>query len=466
MKKILSLFVLALFLVSLVPIAIADENEDSSGTNMEVREETKIDDDKTETRTEIIAANGEKIRLRTEVEDKDGVTKAEVRSRLEARNATSITKEEIRARFEDRREELKEKLRIMDPEKLRRLEALDNVAIDKIAGLSKDEVEKLAALSRAKQAELAGLDKVRIEERLREIRIKTIRTADDLKERVLTRQKIELSREKFENARERYEEAKEKYQDARERYLAAKDSGDEEAALGHAKEVLLKSADSIIGHLEKIKAKIDENEQISDENAANLIARIDSQISEINTIKEKIAAAETKDQIKEAAKELRNKWKDTEQKARAFAERVVTARVEGVVNQAEVLEKKLDAALAKMEERGIEVDVDAEVAAFSALVQSAKDSFNQAQEKLKQAIDATDRETQKDLVADAKSMLEDSRELLKDAHDKLKDIVEKLREAGQELEIDDDDTVEVEEDEDESEDEEETKDDEELEDEE
>ena len=103
MKKILSLFVLALLLISLVPIAVADEERNNSGTNVELKEETKIDDDKTETRTEMITADGEKIRLRTEVEDKDGVTKAEIRSRLQARNATSITKEEIRARFEDRR---------------------------------------------------------------------------------------------------------------------------------------------------------------------------------------------------------------------------------------------------------------------------------------------------------------------------------------------------------------------------
>ena len=343
---------------------------------------------------------------------------------------------------------------------MRRLEALDNVAIDKIAGLNKIQIEKIAALSRAKQAELAGLDKSKLEERLKEIKIRQVKTAADLKERVVTRQKIEIAREKFDNARARYEEAKEKYQDAREKYLAAKESGDEEAALEHAKEILLKSADSIIAHLEKIKAKIEENEQISEEMVAELTARIDNQITEIAAIKEKIQSAETKEEIKESAKELRSAWKETEHKARAFAERVVTARVQGVVNQAEVLEKKIDAALARMEEQGIEVDVDVEVAAFSALVQKSRDSFSQAQEKLNQAINATDGETQKDLVDEAKDLIEVSRESLKQAHETLKDIVEKIRESGKELEIDDDEAVEVE---DESEDEEETEDDEELE---
>ena len=451
MKKILSLFVLALFLISLVPIAVADEGDENSEDRMEVN--TAAGDNA-----------GNNIKLKTEVKDDEDGNEVEIRSRLETRNATAMTQEEIRVRFSDRREELEERLRIQDPEKLIRLEALSNVAIDNIAGLNKDQVEKIAALSRARQAELAVLNKTQLEERLREIRVRQVRTAEDLRERVLTRQEIEIARENFENARERYEDAREEYQNARERYLAAKESGDEEAALGHAKEVLLRAADSIIEHLERIKAKIEENEHISGETAAQLVEKIGNQIAKIGAIKEKIQAAETRDEIKEAAKELRKAWKETEHKARAFAERVVAARVEGVINRAEVLEKKLDAALAKMEERGIEVDVNTEVAAFSALIQDAKNSSNQAQEKLRQAINATDRETQKDLVDDAKSLLKDSRKSLKDAHEKLKDIVEKIREAGQELEIDDDETVEVEEDEDESEDEEETEDEEELED--
>ena len=174
MKKILSLSVLALFLISLVPIAIADEDQNDSEDSMEIKEETKIEDGRMETKTEIRTAEGDRIKIETKTRDGEEITKTEIRRRLDAGNKTAMTKEEIRSRFEDKREELKEKLRLQDPEKLRRLEALDNVAIDKIAGLNKDQIEKIAALSRAKQAELTGLNKVEIEERLKEIRIKQV----------------------------------------------------------------------------------------------------------------------------------------------------------------------------------------------------------------------------------------------------------------------------------------------------
>src|SRR3989338_1854834 len=270
--KISSLLVLTLFLMSLVPFAIAEESGSQDRT--EINGETKTESNTAETRTEIKIIDGEKIRFRTEIKDSDGPIKVNVRSRLDAKNGTATTKEELRARFQANREELKERLRILDPEKLRRLQALDKVAIDKIAGFNKSQVEKIAMLSRARQAQLTGMNKIEIQGKLKEIRIKQVKNADDLRERVLSRQKIEIAKKKFEEAREKYENAREKYQEARQRYSDAKESGNEEAYLEHAKEVLLRAADSIIGHLEKIKAKIEENEHISEENAANIMERI------------------------------------------------------------------------------------------------------------------------------------------------------------------------------------------------
>ena len=465
MKKIMSFFVMALLLMGIVPISIAEEgsNTDSNADiddgssadgSMEIKEETRIDDDKAETRTEIKAADGTVIKIKTEI--KDGRERTEIKARL-AGNGT--TKEEIKARFESRREELKERLEIKDPEKLRRLEALDNVDIDKIAALDRDQMEKMASLSRARQAELAGMDQKDMEERLMEIKVRQVRNADDLKERVLTRQKMDIARESFDKARKDYNDAKEKYKDARQNYLEARNSGDEEAALEHAKEVLLNSADSIIAHLERVKSKIDENEQISEERSSSIIESIDAMILDIESVKDNIIAAQTKEEVRKAAAELKSKWQEVRNKAGAFAERVVIARVEGVLNQAEVLEKKLDKALAKMEEQGLDVDVAEEVATFSALVADAKASFSQAQDKLQEAIDSEDWESAKALTEEAKELLGNSRESLKDAHETLKEIVKKAREAGQELEIDGDAEVEVEEDEeDDDEDEEETED--------
>ena len=301
---------------------------------------------------------------------------------------------------------------------------------------------KLLQLSRARQTEIANLNKTQLEQRLREIQVKKVQNAEQLKERVLSKQRIETARQNFINARELCEIARQKYNEAKKGYMAAKESGDNEATLEHAKEVMLSSVEKIISHLEKIKAKIEENENMDEERANDLIEKIDNQISDMEEIKAKIEAAETRDQLKEVAKEFRNKWNRYRYRVHAFAEMVVNARVRGVVNQALVLEKKLDHALAIMEEKGIEVDVETEVDEFSSLIEQARDKIGEAQEKLEQAINETDKETTRELAEEAKSLIDEARDLIREAHNKLKEIVAKIREAGQELEIDE--TVEVE----------------------
>ncbi|MFH0868086.1 MAG: hypothetical protein V1831_02130, partial [Candidatus Woesearchaeota archaeon] len=362
MRKIMSLMILALFLISIMPASIAQDTTNVAPAKQRIRATTVAADEDNEDEPKPVLISAE----------------------------PTADKAAIRQRFEERRVANIEKLTNLDPEKTRRLQALSNVNLEKIAGLNKENIEKIATLSRAKQKELAGLDKEDIQKRLEQIRVRTVNKAEDLKLRVLTRQRVEAAKNNFEKARERYENAKGKYADAKQSYLAAKEAGDEDAVLEHAKEVLLQSAESILGYLDKIKSKIEENENIGDEEATDLIARIDSQISEIEDIKANIETATTADEIREAARALNANWKNTQQKAKAFAERVVAARVQGVVNQGLVLEKKLDNALAKMEEKGIEVDVASEMEDFSSLIAVAREKFQEAQEKLEQAREAVD----------------------------------------------------------------------------
>ncbi len=409
-SKKISLMVLVLFLVSIMPV---------SSIRMPTAVEQGKTDDTSSQQVNAVQA--------TKVEEQ------------------AIKKVETQEQFGEKREALIEKLRSLDATKLRRLQALNNVRLEKITALNKTQINKIAALSRARQKELADINQSDMEEVLAKIKIKTVNKAEDLRLRVLSMQRLEIAKNNFIKARLRYENARVAYQTARARYLAAKESGDEEAAIEHAKEVLLQSADAIIGHLEKIKAKINESENIDEERAQDLIDRIDAQIAELEEIIEKIEAATTTEEIRDLARELNVKWKNFKPKVRAFAERVVSARVQGVINQIRVLEKKLDAALTRMEEAGIEVDVDAEVDEFSSLVEDAKGKIEEAKEKLEQAIDETEKETIESLVDEAKSLIDDSRDLIKEAHEKLKEIVGKIREAGQELEIDETEEVEIEE---------------------
>ena len=125
----------------------------------------------------------------------------------------------------------------------------------------------------------------------------------------------------------------------------------------------------------------------------------------------------------------------------------MAARVEGLVNRGIVLEKRLDHVLAKAKEQGIEVDVSAELTAFSEKITLAKDKYKQAQDKLYAALDlkaGNATEDQIKAVADeAKVLLKEARETIKEAHDILKTIVKKIKEAMPDADISTDVEVEV-----------------------
>jgi hypothetical protein len=413
MKKRFLIVVLAIFLFSLVYFAVAqDQNEQPTATAVQHTPDSNAGPG-AHPIMEKVAAN------------------------IAKRNATQV-------QFAEKRDALIEKLRSMDPEKIRRLEALSNVQLEKIAGLNKTMLDKIAVLSIARQNQIIGLNGSKLLKALEKIKIKAVKNADALKDRILTKEQLQLAKDNFQNAKAQYQNATNAFKEARQKYLNTKNTTDPKTALQNAKTILLKSTDAIINYLEQIKAKINENENLNESTAKAMIDKIDAQITDLSAIKDKIQAATTKDEIKSLAKDLREKWKDYQNKGRVFAERVVSARVQGVVNQAEVLEKKLENALSRMQDKGVNVSVSAEMEQFSQEIENAKDYYQQAQQKLEQARNSADNATIQSLVKDANSLLSQSRDSLKAAHETLKQIVSKIRAAGQELKIDQNETVDIE----------------------
>jgi len=351
-------------------------------------------------------------------------------------------------KIEQLKKERLDKLSKLSEEKLNRIADLDKVKLEKVSDLSEKEIEKLSVLGRARLKEIAEKNPEKLRAELKSLKVIKVNNAEGLARKKLTEAKLEAVKQKFETAKETFKEAKEALKEERSALKEAKEDGDEAATLEHAKKYLLQTADALVSHLEKIKAKVQESSQISDEREAKLVAEIDAQISEITAIKAEIESAATKEQIKGAAKKLRIKWNGLKHLVRVYAERVVSARVEGLVNQGAVLEKKLDNILAKAEENGIDIDVSAEVEAFSSKIALARDKYAQAQAKLESVLDLKAGNATNDQIKaaadEAKSLLKEARGALKEAHDALKEIVKKIREAMPEADLSEDVEVEVE----------------------
>jgi chromosome segregation ATPase len=304
-----------------------------------------------------------------------------------------------------------------------------------------------------------------------------------LRERIQERLKIgrEITKEKIEQARERYQEAKEKYQTAKERYAQAKsmvrevkgviakcreEDGSERCVQArsqikvHSKDFLSNTADRIINVLEKLKAKVEANEDLTEEQAAEMIEDIDAKIAEIQAAKESaenLTNVSTKQEIQEAARVLKQKWVKTRVVAKRNAGRLVNEKIGGIIVRAEKLQVKLERILAKLESQGYDTSgIEDKLAEFDAEITAANEKYEAARAQL---------ETR----GEANRLMKEARQNLKNAHFILKDIFfsikgiadgQRLLEAPAE-ELEEEDEIEEDEEEPEVEDEEELEDEEE-----
>lgn len=415
MKKISVYLIIALFLVSFVPETFSEEEQ-----------------------ANVIAASGN-----TEVGNKLSITDASNIKAVQGIEQRKLTVEQIRAN---------QKEKLMTAVEKCKENNLDSELCEKKLQNRIQLVEKL------KEKDLTRLQKV--EERkiqkageLNEIKnnpaLLKYKTALAFKAR-------KISKEKLIKAKENYLAIKEKYQTARENYLTAQNKFNEtkqklgeckdvdseecnqlrEQAQEDAKEFLLKTADNIIEHLNKVKSNIESNEDLSEEEASETISEIDGMIKEIEDAKAAIESSSTKEEILEAAKTIKQAWLKVKKRLVLQAGIVVNARIGGVVVKAKSLEVKLERILGRMEEKGIDTsEVQALVDDFNSKIAAAKENYEKAVEKFKEAKSASDAETANSLAVEGHQYMKDAQAALQEAQKSLRDIVLKIKQSGGEEEL-------------------------------
>lgn len=267
--------------------------------------------------------------------------------------------------------------------------------------------------------------------------------------------------QKYTNIKQKFQQAQKYQANARQKFVNAKQAlkkcaGDETEACTQVREdikagandFLIRSADAIITHLEKVKNKIETNADLTDEEAAEMIANIDAKIQELEDAKAQVEAAETKEEILDAAKTIRDAWKKIKFRAVYWAGNLINARMSGILVKAEHLEERLMRALDKMEENGKDVsEIDPLIDEFHTLLTSARDNFESAKENYRQFKETDD----KTYLDEGKKQMNSARKDLVAAHKKLKEIVraikatqgtEELEEATEETPIEEEETEE------------------------
>ncbi|MBN2459891.1 hypothetical protein JXB28_06425 [Candidatus Woesearchaeota archaeon] len=322
--------------------------------------------------------------------------------------------------------------------------------------------EMIQKLDRARLKECLE-DTESCKEEMKQWKINVEKVGERIRERVIEKSKLLEANNKFLRANNQYLEAKNLQLRARNEFLRLKehleqceeDGGDncteiEEQLLEKGKEDLIALADRLIQHLEKIKSKVEAAENLDEADAEAMIENIDEYISQLEDAKDDVDAADTKEELKEAAQAISDLWNDMEYYAKRYAERVIHAYTRGVFVRSELLEGKLEDMLARLEEKGISTsELEDLLDDFSEHIDEARDKIKESSDLFNEAkeLRATgDYEEAKEKLEQAKELNREAHDALKEAHKILMELVREINESGESCdldEIDEDDEVEM-----------------------
>jgi hypothetical protein len=218
----------------------------------------------------------------------------------------------------------------------------------------------------------------------------------------------------------------------------------------------LHTADTILAQLEKIEARIQQNEDLSEEEANDLLERLSSYADEIREARatiEELGEDSSREEIKEAANTIRKSWAHIKPKIKNHVERVVNSRIGGIIVRSKHLEEKLWKTLERMENAG------KDTTAVEGLVEEFNTHLDDAAESYRKSLNALESDDEES-VKEAHALRKEAHASLRKAHNLLKDIHRAIKNAGEVVSDEDVDDSELDDESDEDDDEDESEDDE------
>ncbi|NOX71300.1 MAG: hypothetical protein GXO64_01190 [Candidatus Micrarchaeota archaeon] len=314
-----------------------------------------------------------------------------------------------------------------------------------IKSLGEDKAKIFMRLSRARQKEIIEKGKEGLKE-LSRYRLRAVEKDMLYKKRIIAKEKLDKARRVFEKAKKEYARANNAYKEKRQLFLQEKKKlADCEGTNStecnelrdkvreYAKQFTIHAAEMIINHLDKIKTKVEASDSIDEDTAQEIIGDISKAIEKLKGVINDTQNAQTKDEIKDAARKIDAVWKRIRFRERVYAGRLLNAKIWKVFKKGEHLEDRLDAKLAEMEEEGLDVSsLKEKLGDYSEKVESAKAKYEEAKNLLIQAhrfsYNGSNNETNiTSLINDAKNLINEARSELKDAYKLARDIIKGIK---------------------------------------
>jgi hypothetical protein len=262
--------------------------------------------------------------------------------------------------------------------------------------------------------------------------------------RETVRNRVKAFKETRLERRENMLEAKEAFINSRQRMVDARQdvlecTGDKSAecddvrkgAKLQSQETLMAATDQVIAALNAIKARIQANTGLTDDEKEDAIEDIDEQIAEVQAASDVVSGLTEDSDPKaflDAAKTIRESWRNARPVVHARASMLAYGELKAVTNAVDRMSTRVDEQIARFTAQGVDVS------AIEDLKADFDESVAEAKAHLQKAKDAYMGMTADDVDGKLKTVREEmtaARESLKEAHGTLKDIVSQLRTAAQ-----------------------------------
>lgn len=152
------------------------------------------------------------------------------------------------------------------------------------------------------------------------------------------------------------------YQKAKNEWQTLKDSlknkgkkvtvDEKSQGLEKAKAMVLKAIDKAVARLQKIIQRIKKTKVITEERKEKLITDLEAQITTLETLKTKVSAATTKDELKAAVGDVKNKFIEIREIVKKIVAEILASHIDKMIDKLNTVVSKLETEIADLKAQG------------------------------------------------------------------------------------------------------------------
>jgi len=216
--------------------------------------------------------------------------------------------------------------------------------------------------------------------------------------------------------------------DARLQWRQDRTQGNLSNLIDKAKTSLLKADDMMIKRLQVLRVRVEATRGFSDNEKTVIYAKIDADISWLQTKQADIQAADNIQEIRDIATTAWNYWKEVRVRIKQIAGQILSAWVDALVQKAEAFAGRVEARIQQLKDNGIDTSaLEAWLADYNSKLALAEQKYDAAKDKFSQISSVEDAA---ELFREGVAFIKEGNSYLKDALRALRDIVSDMRNRG------------------------------------